>query len=62
MEGPEKQRTATFGEKHVVGIGDEIRGRAEKTAAHSLLKRHSRYSGLGDKRIYTGIVRDIHKP
>lgn len=58
MEGPEQQKTATFGEKHVVGIGDEIRGRRKDGSTFPVEAALS-VLNLGNKRIYTGIVRDI---
>lgn len=58
LGGPQEQKTSAFGEKQVVGIGEEIRGRRKDGSTFPVEAALS-VLNLGDRRIYTGIVRDI---
>ncbi len=58
LETPDKQTKSQFGEKHVVGIGEEIQGRRKDGSTFPVEAALS-VLNLGDRRIYTGIVRDI---
>ncbi|MCC6977875.1 MAG: PAS domain S-box protein [Candidatus Melainabacteria bacterium] len=50
--------SSTFGEKQTVGTGEEIRGRRKDGSTFAVEAALS-VLNLGDRRIYTGIVRDI---
>lgn len=58
LETPDEQKKSQFGEKHVVGIGEEIQGRRKDGSTFPVEAALS-VLNLGDRRIYTGIVRDI---
>lgn len=58
LEAPDEPKKSQFGEKHVVGIGEEIQGRRKDGSTFPVEVALS-VLNLGNRRIYTGIVRDI---
>lgn len=58
LEGHKPDEISAFGEKQIVGIGEEIRGRRKDGSTFPVEAALS-VLNLGDRRIFTGIVRDI---
>ncbi|HNB24700.1 MAG TPA: ATP-binding protein, partial [Candidatus Melainabacteria bacterium] len=58
LEARDEPKKSQFGEKHVIGIGEEIQGRRKDGSTFPVEAALS-VLNLGDRRIYTGIVRDI---
>ena len=58
LEAQDEPKKSQFGEKHTVGIGEEIQGRRKDGSTFPVEAALS-VLNLGDRRIYTGIVRDI---